>query len=303
MEIKQRNRLGIRTALISSFCNVIVAIGKIVFGILGNSFALIADGVESTLDIISSIIVWGGLKIAAEPADDNHPYGHGKAESLAGVIVSTILISAGLGIGYNGIARIFSPDLTTPKVFTLYVFIIVIIVKEILYQYTIKVSKLINSTSMKAEAWHHRTDAITTVFALIGVFIAINTSYKIADGLAGVLCGCIIIFNGSRILYASSNEVMDTVASDEIYDKIKQTTLTHPEIKNIDNCRIRKSGLQYLLDIEIQVDPTITVMAGHKIAHELEDTLLQDKNLNIIDVIIHVEPFIPETDSQSSFEI
>ena len=303
MDIKQRSRLGIRTALISSFCNVIVAIGKIVFGILGNSFALIADGVESTLDIISSIIVWGGLKIAAEPADDNHPYGHGKAESLAGVIVSTILISAGLGIGYNGIARILSPDLMAPKAFTLYVFIIVIIIKEILYQYTIKVSKLINSTSMKAEAWHHRTDAITTVMALIGVFIAINTSYKIADGLAGVLCGCIIIFNGSRILYASSNEVMDTVASDEIYDKIKNITLTHAEIKNIDNCRIRKSGLQYLLDIEIQVDPTITVMAGHKIAHELEDILLQDKNLNIIDIIIHVEPFIPEIDSKSSFEI
>lgn len=294
MDLKQRKKLGLQTALISSVCNVFVAIGKIVFGILGNSYALIADGVESTLDIISSIIVWGGLKIAAEPADSNHPYGHGKAESLAGVIVSTILIAAGLGIGYNGISRIFSPNLVAPQAFTLYVFVVVIIIKEILYQYTINVSKLINSTSMKAEAWHHRSDAITTILAMIGVFIAINFNYPKADGLAGILCGLIIIFNGSRILMFSANEVMDSAASDEIQDKIKQVTLAHPEIKNINSCRIRKSGLQYLLDIEIQVDPTITVMNGHKIAHELEHTLLQDNSLQIIDVIIHVEPYLPE---------
>lgn len=294
MEIKNREKLGLRTALVSSICNVFVAIGKIVFGILGNSYALIADGVESTLDIISSIIVWGGLKIAAEPADSNHPYGHGKAESLAGVIVSTILIAAGLGIGYNGITRIFTPNIETPKTFTLYVFIVVIVVKELLYQYTIKVSKQINSTSMKAEAWHHRSDAITTIIALIGVFIAIKFNYPKADGLAGILCGLIIIFNGARILLSSANEVMDSVASDEIYDKIKTITLAHPEIKYIDSCRIRKSGLQYLLDIEIQVDPNITVMDGHKIAHELEDSLLEDKHLHIIDVIIHVEPHLPD---------
>lgn len=291
MDIKQRKKLGLRTALISSICNVIVAIGKVVFGIIGNSYALIADGVESTLDIISSIIVWGGLKIAAEPADSNHPYGHGKAESLAGVIVSTILIAAGLGIGFNGMLRIFSPNLEAPQTFTLYVFVAVIIIKEMLYQYTIKVSKKINSTSMKAEAWHHRSDAITTILALIGVFIAIQFNYPKADGIAGVVCGLIIIFNGARILFSSANEVMDSAASDEIHDKIKQVTLAHPEIKNVETCRIRKSGLQYLVDLEIQVEPQISVLEGHKIAHELEDILLEDKNLHIIDVIIHVEPY------------
>jgi len=293
MEIKERNRIGIRTALISSICNVFVAIGKIVFGVIGNSFALIADGVESTLDIISSAIVWGGLKIASEPADSNHPYGHGKAESLAGVIVSMILIAVGLGIGYNGIHRILTPDLEIPKTFTLYVFIVVIIVKEMLYHYTINISKQINSVSMKAEAWHHRTDAITTLMALAGVSIAIYYNYPIADGIAGILGGCIILFNGGKILYASANEIMDTVASEELYETIKQITLTHSEIKKIDNFRIRKSGLQYLLDIEIQVDPNITVLHGHKIAHELEDILLSNKNLHIIDVVIHVEPFLP----------
>jgi cation diffusion facilitator family transporter len=298
MDTKERSRIGIRTALISSICNVFVAIGKIVFGIIGNSFALIADGVESTLDIISSAIVWGGLKIAAEPADSNHPYGHGKAESLAGVIVSMILISAGLGIGYSGIQRVFTPDLAIPKTFTIYVFIVVIIVKEILYHYTINIAKQINSISMKAEAWHHRTDAITTLMALAGVFIAIYFKYPIADGVAGILGGCIILFNGGKILYISSNEVMDSAASNDIYEKIKQITLEHPEIKKVDNFRIRKSGLQYLLDIEIQVDPEITVLAGHKIAHELEDILLQTKSLHIIDVVIHVEPFMPESDSK-----
>ncbi len=300
MEIKERNRIGIRTALISSICNVFVAIGKIVFGVIGNSFALIADGVESTLDIISSAIVWGGLKIAAEPADSNHPYGHGKAESLAGVIVSMILISAGLGIGYNGIQRVLTPDLEIPQIFTIYVFIAVIITKEILYHYTMSISKQINSTSMKAEAWHHRTDAITTLMALAGVFIAIYYKYPIADGIAGILCGCIILFNGGKVLYASSNEIMDTTASDDLYEKIKEITLAHPEIKKVDNFRIRKSGLQYLLDIEIQVDPDITVLAGHKIAHELEDVLLSTKNLPIIDVVIHIEPFLPESDSNKA---
>jgi len=295
MEIKERNRIGIRTALISSICNVFVAIGKIVFGVIGNSFALIADGVESTLDIISSAIVWGGLKIASEPADSNHPYGHGKAESLAGVIVSMILIAVGLGIGYNGVHRILAPDLEIPKTFTLYVFIVVIIVKEMLYHYTINISKQINSLSMKAEAWHHRTDAITTLMALAGVSIAIYYNYPIADGIAGILGGCIILFNGGKILFASANEIMDTVASEELYETIKQITLTHSEIKKVDNFRIRKSGLQYLLDIEIQVDPNITVLHGHKIAHELEDTLLSNKNLHIIDVVIHVEPFLPSS--------
>jgi cation diffusion facilitator family transporter len=297
MELKQREKIGLRTALFSSTCNVIVALGKIIFGILGNSYALIADGVESTLDIISSIIVWGGLKIASEPADSNHPYGHGKAESLAGVIVSVILIAAGIGIGYNGIARVLTPNVEVPKNFTLYVFIIVIVIKEILYQYTMKVANLINSSSMKAEAWHHRSDAITTVFALAGVFIAIHYDYPKADGFAGILCGLIIIFNGGRILLSSANEVMDSVASDEIYDKIKQITLDNPGIKAIENIRIRKSGLQYLLDIEIQVDPNISVMDGHTIAHELEDALLKNNNLQIIDVIIHVEPYIPKSES------
>ena len=297
MELKQREKIGLRTALFSSTCNVIVALGKIIFGILGNSYALIADGVESTLDIISSIIVWGGLKIAAEPADSNHPYGHGKAESLAGVIVSVILIAAGIGIGYNGIARVLTPNIEIPKIFTLYVFLIVIVIKEILYQYTMKVANLINSSSMKAEAWHHRSDAITTVFALAGVYIAIYYNYPKADGYAGILCGLIIIFNGSRILLSSANEVMDSVASDEIYDKIKQITLDNSGIKAIENIRIRKSGLQYLLDIEIQVDPNISVMDGHTIAHELEDALLKNNNLQIIDVIIHVEPYLPKSES------
>lgn len=293
MDLKQRKKIALRTSVVSGLSNIFIATGKIFFGILGNSFALIADGIESTLDIVSSIIVWIGLKISTEPADSNHPYGHGKAESLAGVIASTILISVGLVIGYNGILRSFNPNLEVPKTFTLYVFVLVIIIKELLYQYTIKVSKLVTSTALKAEAWHHRSDAITTAFALVGVFIAIYFKYPIADGLAGVLCGIIIVFNGGKILFSSANEVMDTVASDEVYAKIKQITLKHPEIKNAENCRIRKSGLQYLLDIEIQVDPEITVRESHQIAHELEDILKEDNTLHIVDVIVHVEPYLP----------
>lgn len=299
MDFKEKSSIGLRTAIISSLCNVFAAIGKIIFGILGNSYALIADGIESTLDIIGSIIVWGGLKIAAEPADSNHPYGHGKAESLAGVIVSTILIAVGLGIGYNGILKTLTPDIQTPKEFTIYVFIVVIILKEILYHYTMGVAKKIGSISMKAEAWHHRSDAITTIMALIGVVIAIYFNYPKADGFAGLLCGIIIIFNGGRILWLSANEVMDTVASDEFYDTIKNIALAHKEIKNIANCRIRKSGLNYLIDIEIQVDPQISVLSGHTIAHELEDTLLQNKSLHIIDAIIHVEPFELNNENKS----
>ncbi len=286
--------IGMRTALWSSLCNVVLAVTKIIAGVFGNSYALIADGIESTLDIISSIIVWGGLKIALMPPDKNHPYGHGKAESLAGVIVSVILILVGLGIFYQSIVNLLDPDGFIPKNFTLYVLVAIILIKEIMFRYTYKIGVKIDSTSMKAEAWHHRSDAITSFCALIGVFIAIWFEYSQADDYATIVASLFILFNGAKILYTSLNEVMDMAPSEEIQEKITDLVMQHKQIKKVRGFRIRKSGLKYLLDIDIQVDPQISVKEGHDIAHNIENVLLDYKKLNIIDAIIHVEPYLPK---------
>lgn len=283
--------LGMKTALVSSMVNVALAFAKIISGIFGNSYALIADGVESTLDIISSIIVWGGLKIASEPADDDHPYGHGKAESLAGVIVSFILIMVGLGICYHGVDGIINSDGSVPKSFTLAVLVAIIIIKEMMFHYTYRVGLKIDSTSLKAEAWHHRSDAITSLAALIGVAIAIFFNIPAADEYAALVGGVIILFNGGRIFKFSINEVMDSSAPENISVEMCEIVLQHKEVKAVSNCRIRKSGLKYLVHVDIQVDPDISVMKGHDIAHEIEDDLLTHSEFSISDIIIHVEPY------------
>ncbi|PCJ62966.1 MAG: cation-efflux pump [Planctomycetota bacterium] len=293
--VLSQESIGMKAALISSSVNVILAFVKIVSGIIGNSYALIADGVESTLDIISSIIVWGGLKIAAEPPDDDHPYGHGKAESLAGVIVSFILIIVGIGICYHGVYGIIHSDGLLPESYTIVVLIAIIVIKEVMFHYTLGVALRINSTSMKAEAWHHRSDALTSFAALVGVSIAIYFNIPAADEYAALVGGLIILYNGGKIFKFSINEVMDSSAPENITIEMRKIILQHSEVREVSNCRIRKSGLKYLVHVDLQVDPNISVLKGHEIAHEIEDDLLKHSEFSISDIIIHVEPFLEES--------
>src|SRR5271154_4656333 len=178
---KQLDR-GVSSVLIGLSSNVILAVIKIITGIFGNSYALLADGIESTLDIFSSVVVLGGIKISSMPADENHPYGHGKAESLAAMTVSLILVMAGIGIAIKSVLEIMQPH-HTPAFFTLIVLVGVIIIKETLFRFIFSVGKSVNSLSIKTEAWHHRSDALTSIAAFIGISIAIigGKGYESAD--------------------------------------------------------------------------------------------------------------------------
>jgi cation diffusion facilitator family transporter len=283
---------GIKTVLIGVLLNALLAVIKIITGILGNSYALIADGIESTTDIFSSLIVWGGLKISARPADDNHPYGHGKAESLAAFVVSVALLGAALIIVIQSVKEIITPH-HLPATFTLYVLVGVVLTKEILYRVVFKTGNEINSTAMKADAWHHRSDAITSAAAFIGISIAVigGEGYEMADDWAALVASGFIAFNGIRMMRFALHEIMDTVPGSDVELKIRNLAMQTDGVMDVEKCYIRKSGISFIIDIHIEVDAELSVSRGHEIAHNLKDRLVAS-NLSISYVAVHVEPYL-----------
>ena len=281
---------GLKTVIVGVIINMLLAAIKIISGIIGNSYALIADGIESTTDIFSSLVVWGGLKIASKPADGNHPYGHGKAESLSAVVVSLALLMAALVICIQSIREIITPH-HAPASFTLYVLIGVVITKELLFRFVLDVSKEINSTSMKVDAWHHRSDAITSAAAFIGISVALigGEGYESADDFAAMLASGIIAYNGIRLFKTAMHDIMDTAASAEFENEIRHLSKTTEGVLDIEKCFIRKSGLTYIVDIHVIVNGNLSVYEGHEIGHRLKDKLCSS-NLSISNVMVHIEP-------------
>ena len=281
---------GVSTVLVGLSSNVILAAIKIVTGIIGNSYALLADGIESTLDIFSSVVVLGGIKISSLPADENHPYGHGKAESLAAMTVSLILVMVGIGIAVKSVLEIMQPH-HTPAFFTLIVLVGVIIVKEILFRFLLSVGESVNSLSLKTEAWHHRSDALTSAAAFIGISIAIigGKGYERADDWAALAASGIIIFNGVNMLKYAVNEIMDYAPHPEIEEAIRSIAGRVAGVAAIEKCRVRKSGLTLFVDIHVQVNGDMQVHQAHAIAHDVKDALITS-SLGIADVLVHIEP-------------
>ncbi len=263
---------------------------KIVSGIFGNSYALIADGVESLLDIFSSTIVWGGLKIGAIPPDKDYPFGYGKAESLAALVAAIVLILVALAIAVESIVKVLMPH-NPPKAFTLIVLILVIVVKEIMYRFLWKTGNDIESLSVRADAWHSRSDALTSLAAFIGISIALvaGKGYSSADGWAALFASAVIFFNGFRIFKFSLGEMMDSAVSVEFENQARGIGEQIPGVSHIEKCRIRKSGLDFFVEIHISVNGHISVKEGHRIAHDVKEALL-DANLHIMDVTTHIEP-------------
>jgi cation diffusion facilitator family transporter len=270
--------------------NLTLALVKISTGVLGNSYALIADGIESTTDIFSSLIVMGGLRISIRPPDEDHPYGHGKAESLAGLIVALFLLGAATLIAYQSIQEIRSPH-GSPAWYTLVVLGGVIIVKEWLFRRMLKVGDEMESSALKNDAWHHRSDAITSMATFIGISIALigGERFAAADDWAALLACTIIYFNGFRLLRATLNEVMDAAAPDDIEDQIRGIACSVDGVVEIEKCRVRKSGLGYLMDLHVVVDGKISVQEGHLIGHHVKDHLIASP-IPVTDAVIHIEP-------------
>lgn len=285
---------GLRIIIFGIIVNGILAAIKITAGILGNSYALIADGIESTTDIFSSAIVWSGLKIASLPADKNHPYGHGKAEALAAMIVAGILLVAAIIIVVNSIHEIIKPH-HAPESYTLVVLVLVIITKEILFRTVFKVGSKIDSTAVIIDAWHHRSDALTSLAAFIGISIALfmGPGYESADDYAALVASSIIIYNALKMLSRGISDLMDQSPSADIISNIKSLAASVEGVRQINNIKIRKSGLKYFVDMDISVDGNITVTEGHDIASEVNSKLSRSA-LSFEQIMVHVEPEIIE---------
>ncbi|HXJ98059.1 MAG TPA: cation diffusion facilitator family transporter [Gelidibacter sp.] len=281
---------AIKTTYFSIISNTILAIIKVVAGVFGNSYALIADGIESTSDIFASFLILIGFKYAERPADENHPYGHGKIEPIITFGVVAFLVVSATIIAYTSIQNISTPH-HLPESWTLIVLGIIIIWKEISYQIVIRKSKLTNSSSLKADAWHHRSDAITSVMAFIGISIALifGEGYENADDWAALFASAFILYNSYLILRPALGEVMDEQLYDGLIMQIRKRSLEVSGVLATEKCFVRKSGMKFHVDLHVIVDGEISVIAGHDIAHHVKDHLVA-KIPNLGNVLIHIEP-------------
>jgi len=281
---------AIRTTYFSIAGNIALAAIKGFAGFFGNSYALIADAIESTTDIFSSLLVLFGLKYAKRPADDNHPYGHGKIEPLITFLVVGFLITSATIIAYESIMNILTPH-KTPKSWTLLVLGTIILWKEISYRVVLKKSIQTNSSSLKADAWHHRSDAITSIMAFIGISIALvfGKGYETADDWAALAASLFIFYNGYLIFRPALGEIMDEHLYDDLIDEIRQVSSNVDGILGTEKCFIRKAGTKYHIDLHAQVNGEISVKEGHDLSHKLKDRLRRDIP-NIGHVLIHIEP-------------
>ena len=288
--IQEHEQTAINTTYKSIFSNAALAILKWLVGIFGNSYALIADAIESTADIFSSVLVLLGLKIANKPADENHPYGHGRIEPLITFLVVAFLVTSATIIAYESIINISTPH-EGPKAYTLIFLGAIIIWKEISYRFVMKKSKETNSSSLKADAWHHRSDAVTSVAAFIGISIAIymGKGYESADDWAALFASGFILYNSYLIFRPALGEIMDEHVYDDLIEDIRKVSITVNGVHGTEKCFIRKAGMKYHVDLHAIVDGTITVREGHVIAHQLKDTL-REEIPQLGHVLIHIEP-------------
>ncbi len=275
--------------------NIALAAAKIAAGVLGNSYVLIADGVESAADVFSSLVVWSGLRFSVRPADANHPFGHGKAESVASIIVSLVLLGAALLLALQSFREIGAPQPRTPEPFTLLVLLAVIVIKETLYRFAWKTGDSLRSTALKGDAWHHRSDALTSAAAFLGIAIALlgGPRFASADAWAALVACGVIAWNGLRLLRTALDEVMDAAVAPEITAAVRKIAGDVEGVQAIDKCRIRKSGIHLALDIHVVVDGEWSVRRGHALAHLVKDRLLASPH-QINDVTVHIEPHEPD---------
>jgi cation diffusion facilitator family transporter len=263
---------------------------KVIAGVAGHSYALIADGVESLLDIVSSLAVWGSLKIAVTDPNKRFPYGYGKVEPLAGLAIAAGLIIVAAVLAVQSVHEIRSPH-ETPAPYTLAVLVVVVAVKELLYRWLIRTGREIESRAIENDAWHHRSDAFTSLAAFVGIAIALwgGKGYEAADDWAALAACGVIAFNGVRLLRSALAEVLDAAPPDKTLRQIRETAAGVQGVTGIDDCRARKSGLGWLVDIHVEVDGQLSVSEGHRIAHEVKDALLA-ANLGVLDALVHIEP-------------
>ena len=289
-EIQQKSKTAVKASLVSIAGNLALVIIKGATGILGNSFALIADAIESLTDVVSSFIVFLGLRYASRSPDKNHPYGHGRAEPLITFIVVGFLLVSATIILIQSIRNLQSPQ-TVPESYTLWVLGGIILIKEGFYRFIARKSRETESTSLKADAWHHRSDAITSLMAFIGILISLTfgPGFEKAEDLAAIVASVVIIYNAYLIFRPALSEVMDEHIHDAFIAEIKEFATRTKGVIDTEKCLVRKSGMDYFVDLHVIVDGYLTVREGHQIGHNLKDDLMRHFP-KIRDVLVHIEP-------------
>lgn len=272
--------------------NTLLAVVKLLAGVLGNTYALIADAVESTADIFSSVIVWSGIRLAGRKADKEYPFGYGRAESLAGAVVSLMLIGASFGIAIVAIQAIRKPSGAPPAAWTLGVLVVVIVVKEYLARRVLLVGEEVGSIAVRADAAHHRSDAITSLAAFIGISLAVigGPAWRSADDWAALIVAVIIFYNGVALLRPALDDLMDRVPGDDLVERVSRISLGVEDVEAIEKLKIRKVGLSYFVDIHVQADPLMSLFDAHIVSGKVKSAI-QAEIPEVDSVLVHMEPY------------
>lgn len=282
-------QIGVKVSINTIIGNVILSIVKIICGIVASSAAMIADGMHSLSDVFTTVGVIIGLKLSSKKADKEHPYGHERIESITALFLSFILFIVAIGIGYSGIKNIITNNYTTPGIPAIAAAILSIVSKEIMYFYTMKYAKKINSTSLEADAWHHRSDSLSSIGALIGI-VGARMGYRILDPLVAVIICIIIIKVSYDICRQSIDQLIDVSASDDIVKVMKSKIMDINGVIKIDNLKTRKYASKLYVDVEISVNSDISVEEGHNIAMKVHKSIEEDKQVK--HCMVHVNPYL-----------
>ncbi len=282
----------VRLILLAGFGSLVLAAIKITTGVVGNSYALVADGIESLTDLVTSIVVLVGLILSLRPPDDSHPWGHGKYETFATAIVSLALFAAASAIAWQAIQEIRTPH-EAPAWFTLPVLLLVVAAKVLFWRALARHGRDQGSTAMEADSWHHLSDALTSGAAFVGISLALlmGPGWEAADDWAALLACSVILWNGARIARGSFSELLESRAPIELEEQLRTIAGNVRGVRYVEKMRARKSGLGVLMDIHVEVDGHLTVIEGHDIAREVKGALLQTRR--VTDVTVHVEPHPP----------
>lgn len=288
--MEERTKRGIGAARVALGVNAVMVAVKVTTGLVGNSYALVADGVESSLDIFSSLIVWRALAVAGREADEHYHFGYGKAESIAAAAVSMMLLVAALGISIEAVREILTPH-HSPAPYTLVVLVGVIAVKEVLYRRMSAVAEEVESAAVRTDAWHHRSDAITSGAAFLGIAIALlgGPAWAPADDVAALVASGIIAFNGTRLLRPAIQDLMDRAPDPVVLARVQSISCAVPEVRGVEKIQARRAGVGYFVALHVEADPGMTLHDAHLLGHSVKDAI-RSAMPSVIDVLVHMEP-------------
>lgn len=284
---------GMRMALLGLLVNAVLVVIKLVAGLIGHSYALVADAIESSMDLFGSVVVWAGLRITTRPADQEYPYGYGKAEALATAVVALMLLGAALGIAVAAVGEILTPH-HAPAPWTLGVLALVVLVKTLLSRQVRDVGRDTGSTAVEADAWHHLSDALTSGAAFIGISIALwgGPGWEPADDWAALVAAVIIAFNGVHLLRVAARDLMDRVPDTGIVERITAAATSVEGVRQIEKLRVRKHGTEFFADLHVQADPLLPLHEAHILSGKVKGAV-RAAVPGVAGVLIHMEPFEP----------